>query len=338
MKWAEEYIYAVVKRLPQGQREDIRRELRGLIEDMLEQKTEGNNPSDRAIEETLLELGAPDEMAAKYRGGDRYLIGPAYFAQYVSVLKIVCAAVLIGMTVVFAVELMINPAGALQQAGHYVLSLFLSITQAAAWVTIGFGVAEYTGGRKDARKEAADWHPSQLEPLPEQGSRIPRSGPVAEMVFSVLIMLLFSSALPLFGVIHAGDNGTSIIPFLNVQVAERFLPLVWAALLLGIARASLKLIYGRWTRPLLLVHVASNLISLVLLLIMFASPDIWNGAFLAGLTEAGILAPGSEDYETVRSIWTLVTGRFVYFAVLVTLIDSAAVCYKVLGGHRGSVK
>lgn len=338
MKWVEEYIYAVVRQLPQGQREDIRRELRGLIEDMLEQKAGEGVPSDRAIEETLLELGAPDEMAAKYRGGGRYLIGPDYFPQYVTVLKIVCTAVLIGMTVVSAVELMLNPAGAVEQAARYVLSLFLSVTQAAAWVTIGFAVAEYAGDRRAARKETADWHPAQLEPLPERNRRIPRSGPVAEMVFSVLIMLLFSSALPLFGVLHFGNNGASVIPFLNVQAAERFLPLIWAALLLGIARASFKLIYGRWTRPLLLFHVFSNLISLVLILIMFASPDIWNGAFLIHLTEAGIVTPGSEGYETVSTVWTLSTERFVYFAVLVTLIDSAAVCYKVLGRGQAPLK
>lgn len=41
MELIDRYIYAVTKKLPQKQREDIEKELRTLIDDMLEERCAG---------------------------------------------------------------------------------------------------------------------------------------------------------------------------------------------------------------------------------------------------------------------------------------------------------
>ncbi|MDF2536663.1 MAG: hypothetical protein K0R18_2825, partial [Bacillales bacterium] len=99
MELIERYIYAVTKRLPEAQREDVAKvtkrlpeaqredvakELRGNIEDML-----SDNPSQHEIEGVLIELGEPSKLATEFRGKKRYLIGPEHFDQYISILKIV---------------------------------------------------------------------------------------------------------------------------------------------------------------------------------------------------------------------------------------------------------
>lgn len=78
MEMIERYIYAVTQKLPQSQREDIAVELRGLIEDMVEERV-GDTADEKVVEEVLLELGSPREMALKYTGKKRYLIGPELF-------------------------------------------------------------------------------------------------------------------------------------------------------------------------------------------------------------------------------------------------------------------
>ena len=68
MDLVDRYIYAVTQKLPQAQRRDIADELHGLIEDMRDERAETSKTSENDIEEVLLELGNPRELADKYRG------------------------------------------------------------------------------------------------------------------------------------------------------------------------------------------------------------------------------------------------------------------------------
>ena len=80
-EWKERYIYAVTRRLPKKQRREVALELEELISDMLE---DGGT-----IEEVLVRLGDPAAFAKKYQDGARCLIGPAYFDNYIWLLRIV---------------------------------------------------------------------------------------------------------------------------------------------------------------------------------------------------------------------------------------------------------
>ena len=75
------YIWAVVKHLPAKGRSDIETELKGLIEDMLAERTGGGRPTPKDLDVVLAELGAPYELAQKYIAQDRYLIGPELFPK-----------------------------------------------------------------------------------------------------------------------------------------------------------------------------------------------------------------------------------------------------------------
>ena len=90
----DRYIYDVVRRLPPNQRQDIERELRSLIEDMLE-----SGPENRNVEDVLKELGNPLDLARQYRGDSQYLIGPENFDSYTFVLKIVLICCLVSAVV-----------------------------------------------------------------------------------------------------------------------------------------------------------------------------------------------------------------------------------------------
>ena len=53
------YVYAVTRELPENQRLDIDKELRSLIEDMLDERCSGSDPAITDIEAVLSELGNP---------------------------------------------------------------------------------------------------------------------------------------------------------------------------------------------------------------------------------------------------------------------------------------
>lgn len=99
------YIYAVTQKLPESQRADIEKELQGLVEDMLEDRGVGvETASLEEVEQVLLELGPPGEMAARYRGRERYLIGPGLINSYWSVLKIVLYSIAVALGIVYIID------------------------------------------------------------------------------------------------------------------------------------------------------------------------------------------------------------------------------------------
>jgi hypothetical protein len=103
MDLIDRYVYAVTKNLPPKQRTDIEKELRTLIDDMVEECGEPGTYEGK-VKNVLTGLGSPEKLADNYRDSKRYLIGPNYIDQYFMILKIVFAAVLIGVTVANAVE------------------------------------------------------------------------------------------------------------------------------------------------------------------------------------------------------------------------------------------
>lgn len=84
----DRYIYAVTSELPKKLREEIGNELKALIDNMMDEMDNSISEVEK-IDEVLRELGKPRELANRYRGKERYLIGPSYFDKYISVMKIV---------------------------------------------------------------------------------------------------------------------------------------------------------------------------------------------------------------------------------------------------------
>ncbi|HLR66794.1 MAG TPA: hypothetical protein VK105_06585, partial [Virgibacillus sp.] len=123
MDLVDRYIYAVTQKLPQAQRRDIADELHGLIEDMRDERAETSKTSENDIEEVLLELGNPRELADKYRGTKRYLIGPNIFDTYILILKIVLIVISSLIGVGFLIQTILNPISILDYFIDMIVSL-----------------------------------------------------------------------------------------------------------------------------------------------------------------------------------------------------------------------
>ena len=323
MNYVERYIYAVTKRLPVKQREEIGKELRGLIEDMLSEHAGDSEPTEKDIEAVLVELGEPALLADKYMDAKRCLIGPENFDNYLLVLKIVVAAVAVGMTIALAIGYAVSPpenfAGAL---GNFIASILSAIIQAFAWVTFIFALIEHFGTDVVPSK---GWKPADLPQVPEKSALIKPVGPIVGIVFAVLFIILFNFSSELMGAYFI-ENGklSTVIPLFNKDVLSGYLPLINVFFALAIIKEYIKLITGKWTISLAAVNAVLNAVSLVISIVIFTNPGIWNGEFTLQLLKASTI-PVEID---INMFWRMFTNGLIFILAFAFILDSITALLK----------
>lgn len=334
--WIDRYIYAVTRHLPERQRADIDKELRGLIEDMLEGRLTDKPATDADVEAVLLELGDPAQLADKYRGHQRYLIGPELYPTYILVLKIVAAAIAGAMAIVFVIQTVIAPTRLLENFWGGMTALFGGLFQGFAWVTISLGVAEYVREQKGlgAQKPVA-WKLVDLPQLPEVEVRIGRSDPIASIVFTTLFTFWLTLNVSTLGIwiLAPGVSGT-VIPFLNETVFRAYLPWVWAIAALSVATDIAKLVAGRWSLRLLALDVVVAAASLGLAFTLFSDAAVWNPQFLTQLSEAGLVV-GSDATQSLGQLWAQATSGLRYLIALIGGIQIVLTLARMVRLFRG---
>ena len=107
MELVDRYLKAVSLLLPKAQREDIVAELRDTILSRIEAREAalGRPLNETEIEAELHVLGHPLEVAARYRDGPQYVVGPALFPYYAFALKVALALQLAIAGIVFVAHL-----------------------------------------------------------------------------------------------------------------------------------------------------------------------------------------------------------------------------------------
>ncbi|CAM3870917.1 HAAS signaling domain-containing protein [Mesobacillus thioparans] len=331
MEMIEKYIYAVTHRLPQSQRADIAKELRGLIEDMLGERNAGGPTADEDVENILLELGNPKDLADKYRGSERYLIGPELFHPYITVLKIVIFALLIAMSVVFVIDSMAEPGSVFEHIFGYVTSVISASMQAFVWVTVGFAIAQYKGVSSIARvpEKSEEWSPSDLPPVPDEKKRIKRGEAITGIVFSILFLVVLYSSNRIFGVMMFEDGELiNVIPFFNNERIEQFINIIYVITIVGILKEGLKLSIGKWTKKLALYNLLLNAVTLILFAFLFRDQAIWNPDFMQELNQVSQADLNQDTYELIKTIWTQSKTWVVIVFTIVLIIDTISGFYK----------
>ena len=322
----ERYVYDVTRRLPEKDREDVKKELRANIYDMLPE-----NANDEAIKKVLYELGSPASLAEQYRSHPRYLISPAYFDEYVNALKWILPLVgVIVMLIGFAV-------GAFDAAKTnstnipFIISGVISkgvsmgvsaAFQALVWTTIGFVIAEHSGEKKSKNGEHG-WRVEDLPEVQNPKAAIPLSEGIAELVisvlFSILGLLYCTGQLPFMMVFAQGDMVFYNIfsqSFLNMLV-----PFILVSMVLAIMQGIAKIKDRRWSVFVCVSVVAKALIDMAITLYVVNQPNILS-------TEFHNFLVNSELSEVFHMI-TRVNGVNVVFVVFCALVILGAVSESV---------
>jgi hypothetical protein len=275
------YIYAVTKGLPGKQREDIEKELRTLIEDMLEQYEE-NEPYEGKVEKVLLSLGDPEVLADNYRGSKQYLIGPANYENYKNLLKIVLGAVFLGVSIAVGIDsIFSDQQNAAAIFADYFATLFSALLQGFAWVTIVFAIAERNGVNVMDRKSGKSaWSIAQLPVVPEKKAVISPAESIAAILFSTIFITIIYFAPQIFAVYIPGNTaGQTIIPIFDITVINGYRWLFAGVFILSIAKEVIKLVSGRWTLKVSILYSVLSVVTTVLILIVFSNSGIWNPNF-----------------------------------------------------------
>ncbi len=317
----DRYVYEVTRRLPEKQRKDINQELHSLIEDMVQDRFPEKELTVEDINIVLKQLGNPLELADKYREKQRYLIGPEYYDLYFFILKIVLSAVLFGIVVAMIVGNLVTPPANISKVVTDVLSAaFGGIFQAFAWVTVIFAVlsryGESISGVHSFKAEMAkskEWDPSCLPEVPAQKARIKKSEPIVGIVLSVLFLIFVNSAIQVVGVIFITGDGTRIIPIFDPAAIREFLALINVILILGVVKELIRLFVGKYTLQLSLGIFVLSAISLVLTILVFTNPEIWNHNFVSELNS--VFAAKSPEIFNRTDFWTIVYRCFIGIAI-----------------------
>jgi hypothetical protein len=107
MDLVDEYLRAVAALLPKAQREDIAAELRDTILTRIEAREAelGRALTGEETESVLREIGHPVVVAARYRGGPQYVVGPALYPYWAFALKLGLAIQVAAALIVLVVQI-----------------------------------------------------------------------------------------------------------------------------------------------------------------------------------------------------------------------------------------
>ena len=250
----ERYLAATLRGIPEKQRPDVERELRSSIADAVEDRVAAGEDRIAAETAVLEELGNPTRLAAGMTGRPLYLIGPELFSAYRYILFLLLGIV---VPIVGVVEALVEINGGAGIGAALLVGIGGALTvgvHVAFWVTLSFAVVERVdrSAWKDSDLKQL-YQPWTVEHLPE----LPSSGAVSvgETVGEIVTLgISIGGLLYLRGWSWVTDASGDPIPLFDPALWDFWFPALIAVLLLTAAFHIVKLVVGRWTIGLAIVH------------------------------------------------------------------------------------
>lgn len=311
----DRYIYAVTKELPKKLRDEISSELKTLIDDMMDGTDNALSEAEKN-HKVLGELGDPKELANRYRGRERYLIGPNYFDNYLFIMKIVALSIFIGISVASGLGVVFSIASMAEVMGDYISTLFSAILQGAAWVTGIFALLEYNEISVETGMEQEIWEPSQLPALPNKKALIPRGDSVFAIMIATMTLTLFSFLPEIIGIYYKAGGELNFIPLFNIEGLSSFKIIIFIVFTTNILIELIKIIKGRWTMKIAIITTVLNVISAVLFINAIYNMNIWNSEIVQKL----------EQYTTISFERMILLTTVVI--IIITIGESVSALYK----------
>lgn len=296
MELTDRYIHAVTRQLPAAQRDDVARELRATIEDTL---SEGDVDESAVLQQ----LGDPSILAQRYGAKQTYLIGPDYFPEYRTVLKVLLPAVV----ALFAILSVIDGWSAERDTGDVLLDVLKTSLVAAGqvvfWTTLGFAIAERTGSQALA---ATSWSPQDL-PAAEPARQIGKFDALAGAAMALFVPIAVIVVPRRLDRLHPDG-----IQFFNPDLSTWWLFGLIGIFVLFALHQIWQYTVGRWTTPLMTSLIVLNGIWLTYLLALLLGQDVVNPAWLA-----------HEVPDMTEQVKRWIIGSVLATAVIITVIEVA---------------
>lgn len=291
MQLIDRYVYAVMKYLPEELREDIGKELRANIEDMLPKEC-----TEDEIKQVLMSLGSPSKLAGEYNPRKRYLIGPSLYDKYISTLKIVTG---IGAVVAAGIALLvwiveISTQGFLisnitKLIQELISSGIVGAFQAVFWVTAVFIILERSGIEEGQIPFFnRQWTPDDLPEMNHDNKRrISRGETVFSMFATILITALIYFQPQLIAFYMLGENESiSFTPIFNIErLQQLYMPIILILALIQLGMFIWKFIIESWNVPLAIINAIYNIVTCILVVMMLNDISLLNTEFIPTIAE-----------------------------------------------------
>jgi hypothetical protein len=325
----DNYVSEVGRRLPRQTRSDIEAEIRSILQDMLDERSQksGKPVDNEMIFEVLKAYGSPEKVAATYLG-ERYLVGPRLYPIFMLVLRIalivigVLAAIGLGIAVY---QTTLTPVNALETIfkaiGNFIASAFTALGN----IVIIFAIIEwalYRAGTKVDFKglpNEKEWDPRSL--LKASPSNLVKVGEtIAEIVGAFIAIFIFNFYPQIlgFGIFSNGNwyvgAGTALSTPLLSPDFFYFVPYLTAVWVLTILLDIVLLRMGHWN-----VLTRISFIGLKIVNIIIAA-EMLGVASLLAITTAS-LTPALGSAEAAHTLVTML-NLFVRFALWLGIFGS----------------
>jgi hypothetical protein len=316
------YINAVVSRLPEDIRDDVSRELRTNIEDMLPE-----DPCEEDVSKILEGLGDPKKLAREYNQTKRYLIGPELYDNYISVLKLVtviAAVVLLLVSTIKAVFQSPQPGDFAEVAAIIIQNIILSAIQGIMQVFIGvtliFAVFERTGvhdGNIPFKKKK--W---TVEDLYKYQTETKRKISRTETAFSTFFIILITTILcfqpQIFGIYVRGKEGLTITePIFVIEQLKNYNFIILLLAFIGLCVVVWKFVLGKWNIPLAIANTINNSAVCIFVIMLLGDSSLINQKFITAFADV-VKVQTSE----INTFWFWGVKGFIIIFILISCWDS----------------
>jgi hypothetical protein len=297
MELIDLYVNEVGQHLPVKQRADLEAEIRSLVEDTVEGRSQAEGrPADEAmVMDVLKEFGSPTKVAAGYLP-PRYLIGPRFYPTFMLVMRIILA--LIGVVALVQLGVALTAPGVTFDSGIRILGERVAQFLTSALAALGnivfvFAILEWALPK--ANEITSAWDPRSLK-----NSRSDTDQPIRlfvviwEIAFTVAFALILNLYPQWVGVGYMKDGHLTWLPVLS-DTFLHYLPLINISWGLQIALNVLLLRAGRWETGTRWFKVGLEVLSLVILGVLISGAPIID----LPLQTMGIPAADANTLQTL---------------------------------------
>jgi hypothetical protein len=322
------YVSEVGRRLPGKTRTDIEAEIRSILQDMVDERSQktGKPVDEEMTLQVLKEYGAPEKVAATYTG-ERYLIGPRLYPVFALVLRIVLlvigtlAAIGLGIAVY---QMFGHPQNAFETILKAIANFGTSVMTALGNIVLIFAIMEWAlfraGVKVDVKglPQIKEWDPRVLTKV-STPNQVKMGETIVETVGCFAALVIFNFYPQIIGFTPSlnsvVENGTwssvTFIPLLSQAFFHYvpFLSIVWSmTIILNIVLLRM----GYWTILTRVSTISLKVFGILIAFAMLAGPSL-----IAVNTPALVSALG--DAEGARILMTLLT-QGVRVALWITII------------------
>lgn len=249
----DRYVWTVTRQLSPEIGPDVARELRGSIEDTVEDRVAGGEDPEAAELETILGLGDPDVLAREYGGRPNHLIGPAYFPAWVRLVRLLLVVLVpiavLGNVVAHSFGSDADFGTIVGEAAQLAFQVGVHLV---FWTAVIFALVERNVGPLGRDQLFAAWTPDALADPADRTRRASLTEMVFEVAWTVVIIAL--------SIWQWGGVGDGAVQVLDPGLAAGWQVLIVGLLVLDIIVTVAAWARGGWNIPL----AAASLVSAVL--------------------------------------------------------------------------